>query len=138
MWAQRRRRARLAAARADHRPARTADPTTLPQIDGRWRLLYTSRPGTASPIQVRARSRRALPAAASAAVAAAPDSRRWSPRRLGLQRTFVGVEAFSVYQEVALRGGDAARVANVVEFGAAGYLRVRAAGAGIGSGPARV
>jgi hypothetical protein len=30
----------------------TTDPTTLEQIDGRWQLLYTSRPGTASPIQV--------------------------------------------------------------------------------------
>jgi hypothetical protein len=30
----------------------SADPTTLEQIDGRWKLLYTSRPGTASPIQV--------------------------------------------------------------------------------------
>jgi hypothetical protein len=27
------------------------DPTTLDAIDGKWRLLYTSRPGSASPIQ---------------------------------------------------------------------------------------
>jgi hypothetical protein len=33
-------------------PPHCADPTTLEQIDGRWKLLYTSRPGTASPIQV--------------------------------------------------------------------------------------
>lgn len=41
-----------------------AAPTTLPQLDGKWRLLYTSRPGSASPIQ----------------------------------RTFTGVEAFSIFQ----------------------------------------
>lgn len=45
---------------------RPADPTARPAIDGKWRLLYTSRPGSASPIQ----------------------------------RTFTGVEAFSIYQEV--------------------------------------
>lgn len=28
-----------------------AAPTASPLLDGRWRLLYTSRPGTASPIQ---------------------------------------------------------------------------------------
>lgn len=68
------------------------DPTTLEQIDGRWKLLYTSRPGTASPIQ----------------------------------RTFVGVDAFSVFQEVLLQP-DEPRVCNVVEFGRnIGYLRVEA------------
>lgn len=68
-----------------------SDPTTLPQIDGRWKLLYTSRPGTASPIQ----------------------------------RTFVGVEAFKVYQEVQLQGEDP-RVNNVVDFGDfIGFLKVR-------------
>lgn len=41
-------------------------PTTLPGLDGKWRLLYTSRPGTASPIQ----------------------------------RSFTGVDAFAVFQEV--------------------------------------
>lgn len=43
-----------------------ADPTTLLQLDGMWRLLYTSRPGTSSPIQ----------------------------------RTFTGVDAFQIFQEV--------------------------------------
>eukprot|EP00879_Flechtneria_rotunda_P009805 GHRR01010255.1.p1 GENE.GHRR01010255.1~~GHRR01010255.1.p1 ORF type:complete len:125 (-),score=42.30 GHRR01010255.1:2472-2846(-) len=73
-----------------------ADPTTLDQIDGRWKLLYTSRPGTASPIQ----------------------------------RTFVGVEAFKVYQEVQLLEQEP-RVNNVVEFGSnIGYLKVIKGNAG--------
>lgn len=66
-------------------------PTTLEQLDGRWQLLYTSRPGTASPIQ----------------------------------RTFVGVDAFKVFQEVALLD-ELPRVSNVVEFGRAGFLKVEA------------
>ncbi|KXZ56530.1 hypothetical protein GPECTOR_1g476 [Gonium pectorale] len=74
-----------------------ADPTTLPSLDGRWRLLYTSRPGSASPIQ----------------------------------RTFTGVEAFGIFQEVALAGGgegegEEPRVNNVVEFGPLGFLKVEA------------
>jgi hypothetical protein len=44
---------------------------------------------------------------------------------LALQRTFVGVEAFKVFQEVVLQP-DEPRVCNVVEFGTnIGYLRVR-------------
>jgi hypothetical protein len=40
------------------------------------------------------------------------------------QRTFVGVDAFSVFQEVLLQP-DEPRVCNVVEFGRnIGYLRV--------------
>jgi hypothetical protein len=68
------------------------DPTTLPEIDGKWQLLYTSRPGTASPIQ----------------------------------RTFVGVESFRVYQEVLLQSEEEeARVNNIVDFGPnVGYLKV--------------
>jgi len=31
--------------------ALTQAPTTSPQLEGRWRLLFTSKPGTASPIQ---------------------------------------------------------------------------------------
>ncbi len=57
-------------------------PTTSPLLEGRWKLLYTSRPGTASPIQ----------------------------------QTFVGVQAFSVYQEV-LVGDSGVRVNNIVSFG---------------------
>ena len=67
-------------------------PTASPLLEGRWRLLYTSRPGSASPIQ----------------------------------RTFVGVEAFSVFQEVLYNDGAACRVNNVVEFGSAGVLKVEA------------
>lgn len=69
-----------------------ADPTTNDNLDGRWRLLYTSRPGSASPIQ----------------------------------RTFTGVDAFSVFQEVELTADDA-RINNVVDFGPViGYLKVEA------------
>jgi hypothetical protein len=51
-------------------------------IEGRWQLIYTTRPGTASPIQ----------------------------------RTFVGVDAFTVFQEILLRSTDDPRVANIVKF----------------------
>ncbi|KAI8475801.1 MAG: hypothetical protein J3K34DRAFT_516979 [Monoraphidium minutum] len=69
-----------------------ADPTTLAAINGKWRLLYTSRPGSASPIQ----------------------------------RTFTGVEAFKIYQEVALSAATP-RVNNVVDFGeGVGFLTVQA------------
>lgn len=43
------------------------------------------------------------------------------------QRSFVGVDAFSVYQEVLLQP-EAPRVCNLVEFGRFGYLRVRVGG----------
>lgn len=67
-------------------------PTASPLIEGRWRLLYTSRPGSASPIQ----------------------------------RTFTGVDSFSIFQEILFQGEDVPRVNNVVEFGAAGTLKVEA------------
>ena len=60
------------------------DPTNCPLLEGRWRLLFTTRPGSASPIQ----------------------------------KTFVGVEAFTVYQEVLLNSAETARVNNIVDFGA--------------------
>lgn len=67
-------------------------PTTVPALEGKWKLLYTSRPGTASPIQ----------------------------------RTFTGIDAFIVYQEIEF-GGDLGRVSNIVDFGPKiGYLRVEA------------
>ncbi|GBF92568.1 hypothetical protein Rsub_05182 [Raphidocelis subcapitata] len=67
-------------------------PTTLPAINGKWRLLYTSRPGSASPIQ----------------------------------RTFTGVEAFSIYQQIDL-ASEQPRVNNIVDFGERiGYLIVQA------------
>lgn len=70
-----------------------ARPTRSPLLEGRWRLLYTSRPGTASPIQ----------------------------------RSFTGVDAFSVFQDIELADTSApARVNNVVEFGGAGELKVEA------------
>lgn len=67
------------------------DATVQPELDGKWKLLYTSRPGSASPIQ----------------------------------RTFTGVESFSVFQEVTLQT-DEPRVNNIVDFGPkVGYLKVR-------------
>lgn len=67
------------------------DPTESPLLEGRWRLLFTTRPGSASPIQ----------------------------------KTFVGVESFTVYQEVLLTSSEGARVNNIVDFGAKiGTLKV--------------
>ncbi|KAL7113310.1 hypothetical protein ACP275_04G054200 [Erythranthe tilingii] len=57
------------------------DPTSSSLIEGRWQLMFTTRPGTASPIQ----------------------------------RTFVGVDSFNVFQEVFLRTEDP-RVSNIVKF----------------------
>lgn len=69
-----------------------ADPTSSSLIEGRWQLMYTTRPGTASPIQ----------------------------------RTFVGVDFFSVFQEIILRTNDP-RVSNIVKFSdAIGELKVEA------------
>uniref|UniRef100_A0A2N9IST9 Plastid lipid-associated protein/fibrillin conserved domain-containing protein n=1 Tax=Fagus sylvatica TaxID=28930 RepID=A0A2N9IST9_FAGSY len=66
------------------------DPTNSSLIEGRWKLMFTTRPGTASPIQ----------------------------------RTFVGVDFFSVFQEVYLRTNDP-RVSNIVRFSdAIGELKV--------------
>lgn len=68
------------------------DPTASPLLGGRWRLLYTTRPGTASPIQ----------------------------------RTFTGVDRFSVFQDIELEEATA-RVNNVVDFGPkVGFLKVEA------------
>ncbi|KAL3828140.1 hypothetical protein ACJIZ3_016942 [Penstemon smallii] len=68
------------------------DPTGSSLIEGRWQLMFTTRPGTASPIQ----------------------------------RTFVGVDFFSVFQEVYLRTDDP-RVSNIVKFSdAIGELKVEA------------
>jgi hypothetical protein len=67
-------------------------PAASPLLEGRWRLVYTTRPGSASPIQ----------------------------------RTFTGVESFSVFQEIDL-SGPSPRVNNIVDFGAAvGFLKVEA------------
>ena len=65
-------------------------PTRSSLLEGRWRLLYTSRPGTASPIQ----------------------------------QTFVGVDAFTVYQEI-LSTDSGVRINNIVSFGPTiGQLKV--------------
>ncbi|CAD6223822.1 unnamed protein product [Miscanthus lutarioriparius] len=55
--------------------------TSSSLIEGSWQLIFTTRPGTASPIQ----------------------------------RTFVGVDSFRIFQEVYLRTDDP-RVVNVVRF----------------------
>jgi hypothetical protein len=69
------------------------DPTKSELLQGRWKLLYTTRPSSASPIQ----------------------------------KSFVGVSGFSVYQDISL-SGDEARVNNIVDFGSKiGFLKVEAA-----------
>ncbi|MCD7447115.1 putative plastid-lipid-associated protein 12, chloroplastic [Datura stramonium] len=69
-----------------------SEPTSSSLIDGRWQLMFTTRPGQASPIQ----------------------------------RTFVGVDSFSIFQEVFLRTNDP-RVSNIVKFSEAiGELKVEA------------
>ncbi|ERN17088.1 hypothetical protein AMTRI_Chr09g33530 [Amborella trichopoda] len=69
------------------------DPTSSSLIEGCWQLIFTTRPGTASPIQ----------------------------------RTFVGVDTFSIFQEVYLRTDDP-RVCNIVKFSdSVGELKVEAA-----------
>ncbi|XP_077231333.1 plastid-lipid associated protein PAP / fibrillin family protein [Tasmannia lanceolata] len=69
------------------------DPTSSSLIEGCWQLMFTTRPGTASPIQ----------------------------------RTFVGIDFFNVFQEVCLRTDDP-RVSNIVRFSdAVGELKVEAA-----------
>nr|XP_016477757.1 PREDICTED: probable plastid-lipid-associated protein 12, chloroplastic isoform X2 [Nicotiana tabacum] len=69
-----------------------SEPTSSSLIEGRWQLMFTTRPGSASPIQ----------------------------------RTFVGVDSFSVFQEVFLRTNDP-RVSNIVKFSEAiGELKVEA------------
>ncbi|XP_066390754.1 probable plastid-lipid-associated protein 12, chloroplastic isoform X1 [Miscanthus floridulus] len=68
------------------------DPTSSSLIEGSWQLIFTTRPGTASPIQ----------------------------------RTFVGVDSFRIFQEVYLRTDDP-RVVNVVKFSeSVGDLKVEA------------
>ncbi|KAL2651592.1 hypothetical protein R1flu_019720 [Riccia fluitans] len=70
------------------------DPTFSPLIEGRWQLMFTTRPGTASPIQ----------------------------------RTFVGVDAFTVFQEIALSDTTDPRVSNIVRASESiGELKVQAA-----------
>ena len=67
-------------------------PTASPLLEGRWRLLFTTRPGTASPIQ----------------------------------RTFTGVDSFTVYQEILFSSPDGPRVNNIVDFGPkVGFLKAR-------------
>ena len=63
-------------------------PTADGKLNGRWKLLYTTRPGTASPIQ----------------------------------RTFIGVDSFTVYQDIDLRRSGEGRVNNVVQFGKNGSI----------------
>uniref|UniRef100_A0A1J3ITM0 Putative plastid-lipid-associated protein 12, chloroplastic n=1 Tax=Noccaea caerulescens TaxID=107243 RepID=A0A1J3ITM0_NOCCA len=59
------------------------NPTDSELIEGRWQLMFTTRPGTASPIQ----------------------------------RTFTGVDVFTVFQDVYLKTtNDDPRVSNIVKF----------------------
>ncbi|KAH0455282.1 hypothetical protein IEQ34_015314 [Dendrobium chrysotoxum] len=69
------------------------DPTNSNLIEGCWQLMFTTKPGTASPIQ----------------------------------RTFVGVNSFKIFQEVYLKTNDP-RVTNIVQFSdQIGELKVEAA-----------
>ncbi|CAM9550464.1 unnamed protein product, partial [Ectocarpus fasciculatus] len=64
-----------------------------PLVDGRWRLIFTTTPGTASPVQ----------------------------------RSFVGVDGFAIYQDIDLFSEVPPTVTNVVDFGPrVGQLRVTA------------
>ncbi|KMZ58029.1 putative plastid-lipid-associated protein 12, chloroplastic [Zostera marina] len=68
------------------------DPTRSSLIQGRWKLIFTTRPGTASPIQ----------------------------------RTFVGVDVFTIFQEIFL-DTSYPRVSNIVQFSdKVGNLKVEA------------
>lgn len=71
------------------------DPTKQTELlEGKWKLLYTTRPSSASPIQ----------------------------------RSFTGVDGFSVYQEISVSSGEGVRVNNIVDFGdKVGFLKVEAA-----------
>ncbi|KAG7600164.1 Plastid lipid-associated protein/fibrillin conserved domain [Arabidopsis suecica] len=70
------------------------NPTDSDLIEGRWRLMFTTRPGTASPIQ----------------------------------RTFTGVDVFTVFQDVYLKTTNDPRVSNIVKFSDfIGELKVEAA-----------
>ncbi|EFJ23198.1 hypothetical protein SELMODRAFT_150691 [Selaginella moellendorffii] len=69
------------------------EPTKSELIEGLWRLMYTTRPSTASPIQ----------------------------------RTFVGVDAFTVFQDIKLSDRSDQRVSNTVKFSEKiGELKVEA------------
>ncbi|XP_076916703.1 putative plastid-lipid-associated protein 12, chloroplastic [Bidens hawaiensis] len=69
------------------------DPNSSSLIEGRWQLIFTTRPRSASPIQ----------------------------------RTFTGVDVFSVFQEIYLQTNDP-RVSNIVKFSdAIGEHKVEAA-----------
>ncbi|XP_013592317.1 probable plastid-lipid-associated protein 12, chloroplastic isoform X2 [Brassica napus] len=58
------------------------NPAESELIEGRWQLMFTTRPGTASPIQ----------------------------------RTFTGVDVFTVFQDVYLKTTNDPRVSNIVKF----------------------
>lgn len=69
------------------------DPSKSDLLEGKWKLLYTSRPSSASPIQ----------------------------------RSFTGVDGFTVFQEISTSGAEV-RVNNIVDFGhKVGFLKVEAA-----------
>ncbi|KAL0796762.1 hypothetical protein Bca101_068139 [Brassica carinata] len=69
------------------------NPTESDLIEGRWQLMFTTRPGTASPIQ----------------------------------RTFTGVDVFTVFQDVYLKTTKDPRVSNIVKFSDfVGELKVEA------------
>eukprot|EP00752_Nemacystus_decipiens_P010884 g9677.t1 len=69
------------------------DRASSPLVDGSWRLIFTTTPGTASPVQ----------------------------------RSFVGVDGFAIYQDIDIFSESPPTVTNVVDFGdRVGQLRVTA------------
>lgn len=99
------------------------DQTLSPLIEGRWQLMFTTRPGTASPIQV-CISDRTLPTylfqnfqiklCFKNMFTHKYSAQQSSWTCLCLQRTFVGVDAFTVFQEIELTGTTDPRVSNIV------------------------
>ncbi|KAG5628522.1 hypothetical protein H5410_000239 [Solanum commersonii] len=112
------------------------EPTSSSLIEGRWQLMFTTRPGSASPIQVR-RYTFCLLCFQLSTFFWCVDWLESLNEEMMVNihfvdilkidtRTFVGVDSFSVFQEVFLRTNDQ-RVSNIVKFSEAiGELKVEA------------
>lgn len=79
--------------------------------------MFTTRPGTASPIQVSSYSShihdRYLYFLDDCDIVCKKKNNRMS---LSLQRTFTGVDVFTVFQDVYLKTTNDPRVSNIVKF----------------------
>lgn len=118
-------------------------PATSPLLEGRWRLLFTTRPGTASPIQRTftavdsfaggANSQlEGITPGASCFGCALGVGPRLPPARgrfhnLHHPPHIMPPAAPAVYQDIELAGEEVPRVCQVVDFGSSvGFLRVEA------------